>query len=66
MDWEATAEEQLCHDLDRSYFSSQSRYLSGQGQNNHEPKQERDFRCRDIVVAGRALVRSSSAASSAA
>ena len=78
MDWETTwTWEQMCQDLDRSYFSSQfnqSRHFPGKGQNEIEPEYEKSkveteessMMMRDIVAAGRAAVRSSSAASSAA
>ena len=74
MDWE----EQLCQDLDRSYFSpqmNQSRYFSDRGRNDLEPEQEKsgvekeseELRMiGDIVASGRAAVNSSSEASSAA
>ena len=76
MDGEKKAEEEMCHDLDRSYFSSQfnqSGHFSGKGQNEIQPeyekskvKTEESSMIRDILALGRSAVRSSSAASSAA
>ena len=72
MDWETTEEEQMCQDLDKFYFSSQSnqsRNFSDRGRNDSQSgveKERREELIGDIVAAGRAAVRSSAAASSAA
>ena len=73
MDWDVTAEEQLCQDLHRSNFPSQlnqSRHFSRKGQkelqSEYEKPEAESSMIRSILTAGRAAVRSSAAASSAA
>ena len=73
MDWDVTAEEQLCQDLHRSNFPSQlnqSRHFSRKGQkelqSEYEKPEAESSMIRSILTAGRAAARSSAAASSAA